>query len=85
MAGFYREAVPWVEKALCSTMNADAWFPPKSGTNNPAKRICNGFGGRPPCPVRDECLSYALKYNEEFGVWGGLGEKERRHLIRRGH
>jgi WhiB family transcriptional regulator, redox-sensing transcriptional regulator len=31
------------------------------------------------CPVRDECLSYALKW-EEYGVWGGLSPNERRKI-----
>lgn len=85
MAGLYREAIPWVSQARCATMDAEAWFPPKSGTNNPAKRVCNGSKGGSACPVRDECLSYALRYREEFGVWGGLGEKERRKLLALGH
>jgi WhiB family redox-sensing transcriptional regulator len=81
VAGLYREAIPWASQALCATMNADAWFPPKSGTNNPAKRVCNGDKGLPACPVRDECLDYALRYREPFGVWGGMTEKERRVLL----
>lgn len=81
MADLYRESVPWVVDALCAQADPEMWFPPKSGTNNPAKRICNGFRGRPPCPVRTACLSYALRYREEFGVWGGLGEKERKALL----
>ena len=78
MAGLYREPVPWVVDALCAQADPDAWFPPKSGSNNPAKRVCNGYRGQPPCPVRTECLVYALKYQELWGVWGGLSEGERR-------
>ena len=31
----------------------------------PAKAVCNA-----PCPVKDECLDYAVA-NGETGVWGG--------------
>ncbi|MCA1834526.1 MAG: WhiB family transcriptional regulator [Actinomycetota bacterium] len=40
-----------------------------------AKEIC----GR--CPVRGDCLDYALKIREPYGVWGGLNEVERRALL----
>lgn len=34
------------------------------------------------CPVRTECLSHALDQRIEFGVWGGMTERERRALLR---
>jgi WhiB family redox-sensing transcriptional regulator len=34
------------------------------------------------CPVRQPCLDYAIRHNEEHGVWGGLNEVERRALRR---
>ena len=33
--------------------------------------------------VRLECLEYALRNQEKFGIWGGLSERERRRLRRR--
>ncbi|MDQ3886864.1 MAG: WhiB family transcriptional regulator [Actinomycetota bacterium] len=36
-----------------------------------------------PCPVRTRCLAEALDRRIEFGVWGGLTERERRALLRR--
>jgi WhiB family redox-sensing transcriptional regulator len=39
-----------------------------------AKRVCAR------CPVRDECLDYALRVHEELGIWGGLDAPERRAL-----
>lgn len=35
------------------------------------------------CPVRLECLAEALDNNMEWGVWGGMTERERRALLRR--
>jgi WhiB family redox-sensing transcriptional regulator len=35
------------------------------------------------CPVRAECLAEALDNEIEWGVWGGLTERERRALLRK--
>ena len=42
-----------------------------------AKAICAG------CPVRLDCLIFALEANQQFGIWGGYDEEERRELRRR--
>ena len=42
--------------------------------------ILSGGSG---CPVRTECLADALDNRVEFGVWGGMTERERRALLRR--
>ena len=34
------------------------------------------------CPVRVECLNYAIRIREPHGVWGGLNEIERRAMLR---
>ena len=34
------------------------------------------------CPVRTECLTHVLDHRVEFGVWGGMTERERRALLR---
>lgn len=71
---------PWMVDAVCAQVDPELWFPPKSGTSQPAKRICNGFKGSPACPVRDECLTFALRHDERFGVWGGMSERERNRV-----
>jgi WhiB family transcriptional regulator, redox-sensing transcriptional regulator len=38
--------------------------------------LCEG------CPVKRECLAEALDDRIEWGVWGGMTERERRHLLR---
>ncbi|RIY28420.1 WhiB family transcriptional regulator, partial [Bifidobacteriaceae bacterium WP022] len=35
------------------------------------------------CDVATECLKCALETNQDYGVWGGLSEDERRTLKRR--
>ena len=42
-----------------------------------AKEICR------PCPVRQECLDYAIRIREAHGIWGGLSEAERKQIIDR--
>lgn len=64
----------WQERALCAQADPEAWFPEKGGSTREAKKICLD------CPVRAECLEYALANEERFGVWGGLSERERRKL-----
>lgn len=67
---------------LCAQADPEAWFPEKGGSTKAAKAICNGDDTRPPCPVRDECLRFALANNERFGIWGGMSERERRALAK---
>lgn len=66
----------WRELALCREIDGDLWFPELGESVREAKAVC----GR--CPVRAECLDYALAHNEVFGVWGGLSVLERRALRR---
>jgi len=71
------EEASWQERALCSQTDPEAFHPEKGGSTREAKKICTG------CEVRLECLEYALKHNERFGIWGGLSERERRRLKKR--
>ena len=34
------------------------------------------------CPVRYECLEFSLVTEQEFGIWGGFDEKERKPMIK---
>ncbi|MCW2809608.1 MAG: WhiB family transcriptional regulator [Friedmanniella sp.] len=53
----------------------DALFPDASDQKR-ARLLCSG------CPVRFECLAEALDNRIEWGVWGGMTERERRSLLR---
>lgn len=66
----------WQERALCAQSDPEIFFPEKGGTVRPAKRTCAR------CEVRAECLDYALAFDERFGIWGGLSERERRRIAR---
>src|SRR6185437_5388472 len=67
--------VDWPSMAACRNGDPDALFV-QGAEQNVAKRICRG------CPVRYECLADALDNRIEFGVWGGMTERERRALLR---
>lgn len=64
----------WQEQAVCASVDPDLFFPPKGLPSREAKSVCSG------CPVRVECLEYALTIPLIFGVWGGTTEQERRKL-----
>ena len=66
----------WSKDARCRTANPDELFV-QGAAQNRAKAVCMG------CPVRTECLADALDNRVEFGVWGGMTERERRALLRR--
>lgn len=66
----------WKQLGLCSQVDPDLWFPEKGGSAREPKRICQD------CPVRAQCLEYALETDQRFGVWGGTSERERRKIKR---
>jgi len=66
----------WPSEAACRNGDPDALFV-QGAEQNVAKRICRG------CTVRLECLADALDNRIEFGVWGGMTERERRAMLRR--
>jgi len=71
------EELEWRAGALCSGSDPDLWFSPGAIEHKEAKRICRD------CPVRRECLEYALATPVDQGVWGGMTERERRSYRRR--
>lgn len=68
----------WQTQALCAQTDPEAFFPEKGGSTRDAKKVCGS------CAVRAECLEYALKNDERFGIWGGMSERERRRLRKQG-
>ncbi|MDX8143837.1 WhiB family transcriptional regulator [Lentzea sp. NBC_00516] len=66
----------WRINASCRDEEPDQLFV-RGAEQRKAKLVCLG------CPVRMECLAEALDNKIEFGVWGGMTERERRALLRR--
>jgi hypothetical protein len=67
---------PWGERGLCVGENPEIFFPSHGDPGEEARRICAA------CSVRTRCLEYSTEA-DEFGVWGGLDQHERRALRRR--
>ncbi|GGU22912.1 transcriptional regulator WhiB [Streptomyces lavendofoliae] len=72
------DELSWQDTALCAQTGPDFFFPDPGSSTREAKRLCAA------CDIREACLEYALTHDERFGVWGGLSEKERYALRRRG-
>lgn len=74
------QSTTWVEEwaplAACRRSEPDALFV-QGAAQQQAKVICQR------CPVVAECLADALDNRTEFGVWGGMTERERRAILRR--
>jgi WhiB family redox-sensing transcriptional regulator len=70
------EELRWQDQASCLGMDPDLFFPERGASTRDAKAICAA------CPVRVDCLEYALANGEKFGIWGGMSERERRRVRR---
>jgi len=71
----------WRELGSCRTLDTNVFFPiGQTGEAElaiaRAKEVCET------CPVSQECLEFAITTNQEYGVWGGHSEEERR-IVRR--
>jgi WhiB family transcriptional regulator, redox-sensing transcriptional regulator len=69
------ERIAWVSQALCRTTDPDELFV-RGAAQRKAAVICRH------CPVMQECGADALDNKVEFGVWGGMTERQRRALLK---
>lgn len=70
---FYEQDENWKQHAACRDKPTDMFFPNRGDAVHAVKRICAE------CPVRQECLDYALKIPNLVGIWGGMSGRERRN------
>lgn len=80
----YSDETPWSWRydAKCRGEDTELFFPPRDKAlytpiAEKAKAICWGRDGRPPCPVRKECLREAILNDELHGIFGGMSHRER--------
>lgn len=76
------DAEGWRTEAACRDIDPDLFFP-TGVTGEAIEQIAVAKGVCASCPVAEECLIFAVTTNQEYGVWGGLDEEERRDVRRR--
>lgn len=70
----------WMAAAACRGKSNWAFFAPGRFAREEAFKVCAD------CPVREECLHYAMTHNlnhPEDGIWGGMTNSQRRRMRRR--
>ena len=72
------EDVEW-ENAACRGVGVDTFIPSSGEADEADKQEALDLCAK--CPIRLDCLQYALDNNEEFGIWGGVPQTERRQMI----
>lgn len=70
----------WREQSKCRDYDPEMWFPVSSGPERQvqvamAAAICRR------CPVQWDCGNWALDTGEQFGIWGGMDEAQRRGIL----
>lgn len=66
----------WRDLAECFGQDTSLFFPDSEADAKPALAICAE------CPVRAECLEWALASRQDDGVWGGMVGRDRIRLRR---
>jgi hypothetical protein len=66
----------WHGRGGCAGAYPDVFFPSHGAPGTKARKICAA------CTVREQCLDHAVAA-DEFGIWGGLDQQERRNLKRK--
>lgn len=65
----------WQAKAACEGMDRELFFPEEDFLLEPEVLAACAI-----CTVREDCLAFAIEYGQDFGVWGGLTEKQRKKI-----
>jgi WhiB family redox-sensing transcriptional regulator len=66
----------WMKRGACRGTSPALFYAERGEATDTAKAVCAT------CPIKAECLDFALRNCEMFGVWGGTSERERRQLRR---
>jgi hypothetical protein len=65
----------WQSSANCNEEDHGLFFSQARGKMDMAIKICK------PCPVKGECLKFAMDENIEHGIYGGLTPTQRKGLV----
>lgn len=67
----------WMADGLCADRPPSLFFPSDGVGVDVARKVCAD------CPVKAQCLEYAIENRIDHGVWGGTSERERRRIHKR--
>lgn len=71
---------PWTKDALCPQVDAEIFYPVKGGPGQTMAKAAKAICAQ--CPVAAECLEYAIRTGEEYGIFGGVTAHERAAMRR---
>jgi WhiB family redox-sensing transcriptional regulator len=76
-SALYENAPPAVlHGGICHDKPKELFYPEVGTDARKAKEVCRA------CPVRIECLEYAIENGEKWGIWGGTSHRERQAIKR---
>ncbi len=76
IVGSREDLLAWKALGECVDQETIVFFPKNIKGVRAAKAICNE------CVVKEDCLEFAIDNREDFGIWGGTSERERRKIIK---
>ena len=68
------DRLDWWERGACRGATGDLFFSETKTDWRVARMFCAS------CPVREQCLDYAIANDERYGIWGGLTPPARARL-----
>jgi WhiB family redox-sensing transcriptional regulator len=71
----------WRSAAACRSADPELFFP-VSAFGQALKQVAEAKVICARCPVRRQCLAFALRTRQAHGIWGGLTEEERASIRR---
>ena len=66
----------FIDHGLCLVYPSLDFFSNSVASKAECRAVCEG------CSVRYECLEFSLVTEQEYGMWGGYDEKERKTMIK---
>jgi WhiB family redox-sensing transcriptional regulator len=71
----------WMVRASCINVPQEEaeWFPTE---RTPLRLKQKAINICLMCPVRTDCLEYALRHKIKYGIWGGANEQRRERMRR---
>lgn len=74
-----RDDSRWRDDAACRNTDPDLFFPVGS-IDEAAEETRAALDLCQRCPVREQCLEFAMVTNQRDGIWGGMSEEDRRRM-----